>query len=134
MIYFANGYKYDIPEDKLSAFLKKYPEAQLAKTYAVGSELYEIPANIENTFLSKYPQATLKEQPKPQTFRDKLSAKSLGVDINKETAQAASTGTADTQKAQFFKSDPNAGYEAGKAKAKDIYGYNKAGFIGDLVS
>ena len=84
-----------------------------------------------NTFIGKYlgVQTQTAEQPKPQTFRDKLSAKSLGVDINKETAQAASTGTADTQKAQFFKSDPKAGYEAGKAKAKEIYGDNKAGFI-----
>jgi hypothetical protein len=89
-----------------------------------------------NTFIGKYlgVQTQAAEQPKPQTFRDKLSAKTLGVDINKETAQAVSTVTADTQKAQFFKSDPMAGYEAGKAKAKEIYGDNKVGFIGDLVS
>ena len=58
LTYKINGEVYDIPEDKVSSFLKKYPDALKVESFAVGKDTFDIPQEKAVAFKERYPDAT----------------------------------------------------------------------------
>ena len=55
--YKVNGQTYDIPEDKVDAFLSKYPNAQPLESYIVDKDTFDIPTDKVAAFKKKFPNA-----------------------------------------------------------------------------
>ena len=57
LTYKVDGQTYDIPPDKETDFLAKYPKAEKLKSFIVGKDTFDIPEAKAPEFTSKYPSA-----------------------------------------------------------------------------
>jgi len=57
LTYKINGEVYDIPEDKVSSFLEKYPDAAEVESFTIGKDTFDIPQEKVQAFQKQYPDA-----------------------------------------------------------------------------
>ena len=65
-LYYVGNQRYNLPDEKLDAFLQTFPNAEKATRYTAGEESYTIPESKIERFIEVHPEAkTTEEEQKP---------------------------------------------------------------------
>ena len=129
-IYQYNGKTYDIPEEKVSGFESRYPDATIP--YELGEKKYNIPVAKKDVFLKKYPDAKVIGAPKEDT-NPSVAPSSQEATVSKTETVAPDAVTAAVEPAETEVSQPNLLLQAVQEKKDVSTKENPIGIPADYV-